>query len=160
METNVVGGDSSKEGYPRLYRVNSATRRILIGFGILLVSFGVLMSVLHIAGVTKAPLATGDVLVDILFAAFALWISSSVSRRVILHENSIEVVGWCARRQLTREEIRGYRMGRLAWQAGGASYYIVVPLDEHTGELKLPAFLNYDKPFFAWMKSIRHITVR
>ena len=152
-----MNGDSSMGSYPRLYRVNSATRRALIGFGIVLVSFGVLMSVLHIVGLMKTPLATGDVLTVVFFAAFAVWISSSVSRRVILYENSIEVVGWFSKRKLTREEIRGYRIGRLAWQAGGASYFIVVPLDAHTRELKLPAFLNYDKPFYAWIKAFCHI---
>ena len=149
-----MGERSSNEVYPRLYRVNAATRRVLNGFGIVLVSLGVVMSALHIVGVLKAPLATGDVLADLFFAAFALWIGSSVNRRVILSENSIEVAGWFVRRKLLRDEIRGYRMGRLAWQAGGSSYYIVVPVDSHTRELKLPAFLDYDKPFHTWMKAI------
>ena len=159
-EINVISGKFSNEDYPRLYRVNSATRRVLNGFGLVLVSLGIVTSALHITGVTKTHHATGGILSTIFFAVFAVWISSSASRRVTLCENSIEVAGWFARRKLMQEESRGYRMGRLAWQAGGGSYYIVVPVDEQTGELKLPAFLDYDKPFHTWMKSIARIDTR
>lgn len=151
---------SVDEVYPRVYRVNLVARRVLIGLGIMLVSLGIITTVLHITGVMGAPLATGDVLADILFALFAFWISSSVSRRVILCENSLEVAGWFARRKLMREEIRGYRMGRIAWQAGGSSYYIIVPNDTAKKELKLPAFLDYDKPFHAWMEGIALLKAR
>jgi hypothetical protein len=152
--------DSFAQGYPRQYRVDASTRRVLIGIGIVLASFFVMMSALHIAGVMKKPLAAGDVVADVVFAAWAFWISAAASRRVILNENSIEVIGWFTRRKLMREEIRGHRMGRLAWQAGGGSYYIVVPIDEHTRELKLPPFLHCDKPFYAWMRTIPHIKTR
>ena len=155
MKTN-----SFAQCYPREYRVDASARRGLIGIGIVLASFFFMMSALHIAGVMKKPLAPGDIIVDIVSAAFAFWISAAASRRVILHENSIEVVEWFRTRKLTREEIRGYRMGQLAWQAGGGSYYIVVPIDQHTRELKLPPFLHCDKPFYAWMRSIPHIKTR
>jgi hypothetical protein len=160
VEADEVVGKSDSEEYPRVYRVNSAARRVLNGFGIVLVSLAVITAVLHIMGIMKAPLAIGDVLADILLVAFAVWISSSVNRRVILCENAIAVEGWFGHRKLLREQIRGYRMGRLAWQAGGGSYYIVVPVDNHSGELKLPALLDYDRPFHAWMKTIPHIEAR
>jgi hypothetical protein len=152
--------DSFAQGYPRQYRVDASARRGLIGIGIVVASFFVMMSALHIAGVMKKPLAAGDVVADVVSAVWAFWISAAASRRVILNENSIEVIGWFTRRKLMREQIRGYRMGRLAWQAGGGSYYIVVPIDEHTRELKLPPFLHCDKPFYAWMRTIPHIKTR
>jgi hypothetical protein len=155
-----VIGKLDSEEYPRFYRVNSAARRVLNGLGIVLVSLAVITAVLHIMGIMKAPLAIGDVLADTVLVALAVWISSSVNRRVILCENSIAVEGWFAHRKLLREQIRGYRMGRLAWQAGGGSYYIVMPVNNHSGELKLPALLNYDRPFHAWMKTIPHIEAR
>jgi hypothetical protein len=155
-----VIGKSGSEEYPRIYHVNSATRRVLNGFGIVLVSLAVITAVLHVLGVMKAPLVVGDVLADFSLIAFAVWISSTVNRRVVMCENSIEVVGWFTHRKLLREQIQGYRMGRLAWQAGGGSHYIVVPVDNPSGELKLPAFLDYDKPFHEWMKTIPHIKTR
>jgi hypothetical protein len=141
--------DSLAQGYPRQYRVDASTRRVLIGIGIVLASFFVMMSALRIAGVMKKPLAAGDVVADVVSATWAFWISAAASRRVILNENSIEVIGWFTRRKLMREEIRGYKRVRPSRQAGGGSIYIVVPIDGHTRELKLPPFLHCNRQVLA-----------
>ncbi len=143
--------------YPRTYRVDTTARHFMIGFGIFLVSLGLFMSVLHVLGIMKRPFAANDAVADIFFVCLAILISSRVSRRVIVYDNAIEVVGWFSRRKIMREEIQGYRMGRLPKQAGASYYYIIVPLDEHARELKLPPFLHYDKPFLAWIRVIPHL---
>ena len=149
--------DFRAENYPRSYRVDARTRRILLGFGTLLVAFGIFMSALHIVGVMKAPLATGDLVADALFGAFALWMGFVVSRYVVLYEDRVELITWFARRALARGEIRGYRMGSSGSRSRYSSCYILVPMDRQATELRFPPLLHYDKYFRAWMREIPQI---
>ena len=144
-----------QQSFPRTYKMEKANRRFVQGLGISLVMFFLAVTPLHLLGFMKHPLRPLDLaLMDILVLIFAIWGSLRVERRVILHENYIEVAGWISSSKLGREEIRSRRMGRLAWQAGGGSYYIIVPSDKQKRELKLPFFLHVDKHFRDWMKAI------
>jgi hypothetical protein len=93
----------------------------------------------------------------ILATLYALLFSRSAHRRVILYEDGIDVSAWFSVRELKRSEILGRRMGKLAWQAGGSSFYIMVPTDKAARELRLPSFLHMDKDFFSWMEGISSI---
>jgi|HubBroStandDraft_6_1064221.scaffolds.fasta_scaffold27087_4 hypothetical protein len=144
--------------YPCTYKVHRANRRFVHGFGIFLVAFFLVVTPLHLLGVMKHPLSLSQLtLIDISVVAFVVWGSLRVERRVTLYEDGIEVAGWRYSRKLRRDEIRGRRMGKLAWQAGGGSYYIIVPSDQKNDELKLPFFLHVDKHFRAWMKAIPEV---
>jgi len=141
--------------YPRTYKMERANRRFVHGFGIFFVTFLLAATPLHLLGFMKHPLHPSQLaLMDILVVAFVICGSLRVERRVVLYEDGIEVAGWISSRKLSRAEIRGRRMGKLAWQAGGGSYYIIVPLSEQERELKLPFFLHVDKYFRAWMREI------
>lgn len=149
--------DSNAANYPRYYRVDVRTKRLLVGFGALLFLFGVLMSALHIVGAMKTPLSTGDLLVDACFAGFAMWLSFMVSRYVVLYEDRAELITWFARRTLARDEILGRKMGNSGNKTRYAPYYILVPKDPHIAALRFPPLLHYDEYFWAWMRNIPQI---
>lgn len=115
----------------------------------------VAVGLLHLAGILEPPrsrlaLALGEIPI----AALSIWYWFSAHRRVVLYENAIEVIGWLSSRKLRREEILGRRMGRPSVRV---SYYVIVPLDKSQRELKLPPWLNMDKFFFSWMRTIPQI---
>ena len=137
--------------YPRTYQMDVTTRRFSWGMAIFLFALAV-APLVHLTGITnlpRSPLALA--VVDVAFLAIPVWMCFVAARRVILYEDAIEVAGWLSTRKLTRGEILGRRMSR---NYGGGSYYIVVPLDRSTSEMKLPPFLHTDELFRAWMKTI------
>jgi hypothetical protein len=147
-----------QKDYPRTYQMDKSARRFVHWFGIFLVVFFLGMTPLHLFGVMKNPMSPLTLtLTDALVIASVIWASLRANRRVILHEDAIEVAGRFVTRKLSRSEILGRRMGKLAWQAGGGSYYIIVPADGSKKELRLPPFLNVDESFFAWMKAIPQV---
>jgi len=150
--------NTCNRGYPCTYKVDRTTRRFVHGFGIFLVAFFLVMTPLHLLGAMKHPLSLFQLaLIDVSVAAFVVWASLRVERRVTLYEDGIEVAGWSYSRKLRRDQILGRRMGKLAWQAGGGLYYIIVPSDRQKRELKLPVFLYVDKHFRAWIKEIPEV---
>jgi hypothetical protein len=154
----IASGGQAQHGFPHIYRVEQTTRRFLYGFSLLLVAFFFVMTVVHLEGFMRRPLSLSQLMaIDSLFTLFALLVCANASRRVLVYEDAIEVAGWLSTRKLQRQEILGRRMGRLAWQAGGGSFYILVPLDKMRKELKLPPFLKVDKVFLSWMKAIPKI---
>jgi hypothetical protein len=143
---------------PRTYQMDKSTRRFVHWFGIFLVVFFVGMTPLHLFGVMKNPMSPLTLaLTDVFVIVGATWAFLRANRRVILYDDAIEVAGPFLTRKLSRSEILGRRMGKLAWQAGGGSYYIIVPVDGSKKELKLPPFLNVDEFFFTWMKAIPQV---
>jgi hypothetical protein len=100
------------------------------------------------------------VAIDALAGVYALWCWTWSNRRVVLYEDAIAVFGWASMRKLALPEIRGRRMGKLPGQAGGGSYYIIVPLDQNARDLGLPPFLHVDEFFFSWMKTIPKVDTR
>ena len=141
--------------YPRTYTVNLRARRaidaISVGLITVFAALTIFGSVRPNARRVAAPsglLAIGGI------GVVALGASWRAHQRVTLYEDGIEVQSWFSVRQLKRSQILGSRMGKLAWQAGGSSYYIIVPSDTSTRELQLPAFLHVDNEFFSWMAAI------
>jgi hypothetical protein len=143
-----------QDGFPRIYRVEETTRRFFYGLALFLVALFFAMTVAHLEGFMRRPLPLSQLIaMDSFISLIVLSLCFSTSRRVILYHDGIEVAGWFSTRKLTREQIRGRRMGRLPGRAGGGSYYIIVPLAGEK-EMKLPPFLSADKCFFLWMKTI------
>jgi hypothetical protein len=144
-----------RKKFPGTYRIVKSARHFFNGFAILLlVLFGV-SAVLHLTGLMAHPLGHRDLaLMDAIVALFAIWTGERVNRRVILHDDAIEVSGWWSKRRLGRGEIRAFRMGKLPVLAGGGSYYVVVPRDAAKDELKLPPLLHTDSVFLAGISAI------
>jgi hypothetical protein len=144
--------------YPRTYSIGDATRRAFDAIGLAPLAFVTALSVLDVAGLVNNTVTPFRLLeLGICATLYACLVSRSARRRVILYEGGIAVSGLFSTRELKRSEILGRRMGRLAWQAGGGSFYIIVPADSATKELRLPAFLHMDKDFFSWMGRIPKI---
>jgi hypothetical protein len=139
--------------YPRIYQMQRDVRIFYRGFGAFLLAFMVVMTSLRLNGVMAVgpPIALRDeVLGDIIFAVICVFMIAVADKRVVLYEDAIEVKTWLSTRKLMRSEIRGRRMGTN----GRTSFYIMVPVDSSTRNLKLPPMLHLDKAFFAWMKAI------
>jgi hypothetical protein len=116
------------------------------------------VSLLDVAGLVNKAVTPLPLFAMVFFALlYALFFFRRTHRQVILYEDGIEVSAWFSVRELKRSEILGRRMGKLAWQAGGGSFYIMVPTDKAARELRLPSFLHMDKDFFSWMEGIPSI---
>jgi hypothetical protein len=92
-----------------------------------------------------------------LAGLYALLLSSVAHRRVILHEDGIELSGWFSGRKLKRSEILGRRKGGMDSRNVHGSFYVIVPADKAARELRLPRFLHVDKDFFSWLAGIPNI---
>lgn len=153
-----MGRIEMQQGYPHTYQTDKSTRRFMHGVGIFLVIFFLGLTPIHLLHLVRNPIPPLSLaLVDVTVLAGAVWMSSQADRRVIVHENSIEVAGWFGTRKLSRGEVRGRRVGKLSRRYGGGSYYIIVPADANTPELKLPPFLHVDRYFFEWLAPIPEI---
>jgi hypothetical protein len=136
------------KGYPRTYHIDASARRFVYGLGIFLIGLFLGVTPLHLLGLFKKSLDPLSLaLMDALVIAVVIWACMRVNRRVILYEDAIELAQPFSRRRLGRDEILGRRTGQLPVQAGGSSYYIIVPADGNQRELKMPAFLHVDKCF-------------
>ena len=149
------------KGYPRTYSVNARTLRALDAISIIpvavLIAVGCLFlikRVLHLPVIVGTMSPFVALVMFSLAGLYALFFCNVNHRRVILYENGIAVRSWFSTRKLNRSEILGRRMKKLPWQAGGGSYYVVVPADRTSRELRLPAFLHVDEDFYSWMKAI------
>lgn len=93
-----------------------------------------------------------------LGAGLALWFFYLTSWRMVLYDDAIAIETWFSKRRLSRKEILGYRMGSRSYFKGRrTSYYIIVPRDHRTPEIKLTRLLGYDKPFYAWIKTFQYL---
>jgi hypothetical protein len=94
-----------------------------------------------------------------LAGLWALLLARPVHRRVVLHDDAIEVLGWFSAHKLNRCEILGRRMGGTdPRNAHGGPHYVIVPMDKTERVLRLPPDLKMDEDFRAWMESIPKIT--
>src|ERR1700733_9909299 len=122
------------KGHPQLvedhvYRLVDNTRRSLRGCSMFLIVFFCGIPLLRLSNVFTPRTVSHDVLTpEILMILLAIFLWERSSRRVTISENAIELAGWFSKRNLRREEIRGYRMGYFG-RAGGGSFYIIVPLE-------------------------------
>jgi hypothetical protein len=125
--------------YPRTYSLDARTRRAFIAIGVAPLALVIAVAILKMTGVVSNTLSSIALLSAGLVAGlYGLIISGSVHRRVILYEDGITVWSWFSSRRLSRSEILGKRMGKLAWQ--------VVPVDRSAKELRLPPFLHVMNP--------------
>lgn len=141
--------------YPRTYTVNTDTVRALDAVACAPVGLFVALLFLQVAGLLYSPVSLINLLAAGSIAGLLTLIMYNRNhRRVILYEDGIAVRSWFSCRKLNRRDILGRRMGRLGWQAGGGSFYIIVPVDRSRGELRLPPFLHLDRDFFDWIEEI------
>ena len=87
--------------FPRTYQMDKSTRHFFNGFAIFLLVFFGITSVLHLAGFMAHPLAIRDLALMYSFVAlFALSTTWWANRRVILHRDAIELMGWWFKRRM------------------------------------------------------------
>jgi hypothetical protein len=105
---------------PRTYQIDLRTRRFFFGQGLAIFLLFLLVIPLQVFGYFRHSMSPLKIVaMDALAGVYALWCWAWSSRRVILYEDAIEVVGWPSMRKLVRQEIRGRRVGSLLVQAGG-----------------------------------------
>jgi hypothetical protein len=140
--------------YPRNYSVNARTRRDAHAIALSPLALVVAVSLLRLTGLASKAVTPAALLV--MGSVAGLWgllLSSPAHRRVVLHEDGIEVLGWFSGRKLNRSEILGRRMEGTR-SVYGIAHYVIVPVDKTIKVLRLPTHLNEDKDFRAWMDGI------
>jgi len=126
-------------------------------FGLLVVFAaysGVITAAVHGFGILQGRVDVRHAVLCVVVLAFAFCAAATTSERVILYSNGIEVVGWFSRRKLMRDEIRGYRIGRMRGRTGYIPYFILVPLDQNLEDLALPEWLHFQKLFAEFISGI------
>lgn len=149
--------EASPSGYPRVYRVDRKTRRVIYWIAAIVCGFLFVLTAVDSIRFPERFLGPGQLASTVLFNGIidALMLAGClrVFSYVILYEDAVEVKGLFSTRRLRRDEIRGWRMQKSSYPAAIFSY-VIVPLDKGTKELKLPPFLHVDKFFYAWKKTI------
>lgn len=108
---------------PRTYQIDLRTRRFIFSQGLAIFLLFLRVTPLQVFGYFRHSMSPLNIVaMDALAGVYALWCWAWSSRRVILYEDAIEVVGWPSMRKLVRQEIRGRRVGSLPVQAAGGSY--------------------------------------
>jgi hypothetical protein len=144
--------------YPLAYSVDARTRSAVDA--VAMAPFAVIISVgfLSLAGLTYKPVTPPAVFVMCFLAGlWALLLASRAHRRVVLHEDAVEVLGWFSTRKLNRSEILGRRWMDSRSPYGG-SHYSIVPVDKAARVLRLPSHLHVDENFRSWMEGIPKVT--
>ena len=148
---------SAEQGFPRTYRVDSCTRRVVNGFLLVLAGVFLFLALRDVAGLGPRSGHPGNAISLALgFAALLAWMGSSYNKRVILHQDSIEVKGWFYSRKLSFVDIRGRQTTGSSRLAFGYAY-IFAPSDPRKRNLALPPFLHTDQFFRDWIKTIPKI---
>lgn len=141
--------------YSRTYTIDANKLRALDAIATIPVALIIALSLLQLAGLVARPISPSNLVAAALIASLLTVAAWNLNhRRVLLYQDGIAVRSWVSSRKLNRAEIVGRRMGRLAWQAGGGSFYIIVPFDSSRGELGFPPFLHLDRDFFEWIREI------
>jgi hypothetical protein len=144
--------------YPRVYFVEARVRHA--GNAIALSPLALIISVgfLSLAGLTYKAVTPSALLVMCFLAGlWALLLASPAHRRVVLHEDGIEVLGWFSARKFNRGEILGRRMEGTR-SVYGVAHYVIVPVDKAARVLRLPSCLHVDEDFRSWMDGIPKVT--
>jgi len=143
--------------YPRVYLVDARARRAANAIALSPLALIISVGFLSLAGLTYKPVTPVALLVMCFLAGlWALLLASHAHRRVVLHEDAIEVLGWFSARKLNRSEILGRRMagGQSVY---GPAHYVIVPVGKTASVLSLPSRLHVDKDFRSWMDGITKI---
>lgn len=150
--------NQSDHGFPRIYAMDKDARRTARALGIFLLALFLVLTLVDLLGWVRNPPPLYANVVGISgIAIIVIGLFLRVNQRVILYENAIEVNGWLFSRKLNRQEIRGWRTGDLPKRIGGASYYILVPMNAGVRELRLPPFLQVDKHFQNWIDTLSNV---
>ncbi len=153
-----ISGSGAAEGEgPRIYRIDQRTRHAvnfcLIAMGGLFLT----LSSLYLIGVLPYRGTIGGLLMDDLaIAGIGLFLGSGYNKRVILHRDSVEVVGWFRRRTMRFTEIRG-RLIPAQWRLPYGYPYLLMGVGPESRKLALPRLLHTDEFFRAWLRSIPEI---
>jgi len=142
--------------YPRVYIVDARVRRAFLAIALAPLALTISVGFLSLAGLTYKPVALYALVVACFFAGlWAVLLASPSRRRVVLHEDAIEVLGWFSARKLNRSEILGRRRGGTdPRNAHGGAHIVIVPTDKAIRVLRLPSSLKVDKDFQSWMDGI------
>ena len=145
--------------YPRVYSTDARARRDKEAIGLAPLGVIIAVSLLQAAGLVYKPFPPLALFAAAVLAGLCALLNSRwTRRRVILHEDGIELLGVFSNRKLNRSEILGRRMGGTdPRNAHGGAHYIIVPIDKAVRVLRLPP-LKMDEDFRAWMKSVPKIT--
>jgi hypothetical protein len=145
-----------EQGLPQTYRVDARVRHPINFLLFALAGLFLSIPVLHLTLSSSQVIPLPSLLLLWLFGALPLaWLGSVYNKRVILHRNAIEVVGWFYSRKLEFAEIRGRRnSGGLG---GSGHVYVFVPVDRSKRQLVLPPFLQTNRAFRNWIQTIPRI---
>jgi hypothetical protein len=142
------------KAYPFVYSVDARFRRVANAIALSPLALIISVSFLSLGGLTYKPITPPALVVMSFFAGlWALVLASPAHRRVVLREDTIEILGWFSTRKLKRSEILGRRMEGMDSPYGG-SHYVIVPVDKTLRVLRLPSRLNVDKDFQSWIDRI------
>jgi hypothetical protein len=145
---------SAGQKFPRVYRVNQRTRHTVNFLLVTLAGLFLFLTVLQLARFDYRRSSPSDLIfIDVTVAALVVWLGSAFHRRVILHQDAIEVAGWFCRRKLDFMEIRGRQTTANSSLPYGYAY-VLVPSDISKRKLVLPPFLHTDQNFRDWIKTI------
>jgi hypothetical protein len=140
--------------YPLVYSVGARFRRASNAIALSPLALAISVGFLSLAGLTYKSVAPSALLMMSFFSGlWAVVLASPAHRRVVLHEDAIEVIGWFSARKLNRSEILGRRMEGTQ-SAYGPPHYVIVPMDEAVRVLGLPSRLRVDNDFRWWMDGI------
>jgi hypothetical protein len=146
---------AAEEGFPRTYRMDARARRVVNGFLVVIAGFFLFFTMLQVAH--GGPLHDLIVL-DLVVTAWVPWIGSACNKRVILHQDAIEVVSWFYSRKLSFAEIRGRKTRTTGSSRRAFPYgYVLVPSDKSKRRLVLPAHLHTDQFLRDWIETIPKI---
>ena len=148
------------EQYPRVYSVDARTRRDVYAIALSPLVLTVAVGLLHVTGlVSKAVTPSALLVMGFVAGLWALLLSSPAHRRVVLHEDGIEVLGWFSARKLKRSEILGRHLGRTdPRNVYSGNHYVIVLVDKAVRELRLPPNLIVDEDFRSWIDGVPKIT--
>jgi hypothetical protein len=145
--------------YPRVYSTDASVRRDKEAIGLAPLGVIIAVSLLQAAGLVYKPFPPLALFAAAVLAGlYALLSSRWIRRRVVLHEDGIELLGVFSSRKLNRSEILGRRMEGTDPRNAHGTHYVIVPIDKGVRVLSLPSSLKMDGDFRAWMKSIPKIT--
>ena len=141
--------------YPRTYRVSLKYRILMVFVGVVNMALGPICIVYFGNGQDASGLGEriGFTFLGVLFFALGLYVVTLVLKmNVILYADRIEWQGVRSTRSLTRDEIAGWRVERMAY------YWTLVLLPRKPGmkNLRIMLMLKTDGAFDAWMASLQN----
>ena len=143
--------------FPSTYRMDGRTRRMVNTLLLVLACSVLFINVMDVARLRHLSGHLGNlVFVDVAFGGLLAFLGSGYNKRVILHQDAIEVAGWFYSRKLNFAEIRGRQTTANSRLPYGYAY-VFMPTDNSKRKLALPPFLHMDQFFRDWIKTISKV---